>query len=169
MFRFRFILILLLIFSSTYSLANSKFEKDLKKISKNNGFVDNKEEVYSSEQITDKKNTILIIYTHGSSNDQKIDKCLSPWNKVPSVLLSLHNKKIKNYHIKIYRLCSGVKGWSKAEQTKMWEYHKRSKKLSSDITDKNGTPLIKKQKQLLKQKILVILTYCQFSKDKLTL
>ena len=100
MFRFRFILILLLIFSSTYSLANSKFEKDLKKISKDNGFVDNKEEVYSSEQITDKKNTILIIYTHGSSNDQKIDKCLSPWNKVPSVILSLHNKKIKNYHIK---------------------------------------------------------------------
>ena len=154
MFRFRFILILLLIFSSTYSLANSKFEKDLKKISKDNGFVDNKEEVYSSEQITDKKNTILIIYTHGSSNDQKIDKCLSPWNKVPSVLLNLHNKKIKNYHIKIYRLCSGVKGWSKKEQDKMWKAHKKSGTLDLKLTDKDGTPLIKKQKQNQKLRII---------------
>ena len=59
MFRFRFILILLLVFSSTNSLANNKFEKELKKVSKDNGFVDNKGEVYSREQITDKKNTIL--------------------------------------------------------------------------------------------------------------
>ena len=61
MFRFRFILILLLVFSSTNSLANNKFEKELKKVSKDNGFVDDKGEVYFSEQITDKKNTILII------------------------------------------------------------------------------------------------------------
>jgi len=72
MFRFRFILILLLIFSSTYSLANSKFEKDLKKISKDNGFVDNKEEVYSSEQITDKKNTILIFILMGLRTIKKL-------------------------------------------------------------------------------------------------
>ena len=44
--------------------ADSKFDKELKKISKNNGFVDTKGEVYSKGQITDKKNTILIIYNH---------------------------------------------------------------------------------------------------------
>ena len=152
--RFRFILMLLLVFSSTNSLANNKFEKELKKVSKDNGFVDNKGEVYSSEQITDKKNTILIIYTHGASNDQKIDKCLSSWNKVPSVILSLHNKKIKNYHIKIYRLCSGVRGWSKKEQDKMWKAHKKSGTLDLKLTDKDGTPLIKKQKQNQKLRII---------------
>ena len=153
MFRFRFILILLLVFSSTNSLANSKFEKNLKKVSKDNGFIDNKGEIYSSEQITDKKNTILIIYNHGASKDQTIDKCLSVWNKVPPVIRDLHNKKIKNFNIKIYRLCSGVKGWSKKEQNKMWKAHEKSGKLDLKLADKEGTPLIQKQKQNQKLRI----------------
>ena len=35
--------------------ADSKFDKELKKISKHNGFVDTKGKVYSKDQITDKK------------------------------------------------------------------------------------------------------------------
>ena len=65
--------------------ADSKFDKELKKISKNNGFVDTKGKVYSKDQITDKKDTILIIYNHGSDYDQKTDKCTKPWNKVAKV------------------------------------------------------------------------------------
>ena len=110
--------------------ADSKFEKELKKVSKDNGFVDSNGETYPSEQITDKKNTILIIYNHGSDNDQKTDKCTKPWNNVAKVIRDLHNKKIKNFNIKIYRLCTGAKGWSKTEQTKMWKAHEKSGKLS---------------------------------------
>ena len=148
------VIIFLGLILNTAVFADKKFEKDLIKISKDNAFVDNKGKTYSIDQISDKKNTILIIFSHGSSNDQKTDKCLSPWNKVPLVIRDLHNKKIKNFNVKIYRLCSGVKGWSKNEQTKMWKAHKKSGTLDLKLVDKNGFPLIKKQKQNRKRKII---------------
>ena len=138
----------------TNAYSDSKFSKDLKKISKNNGFVDGKGKIYSAEEITDKKNTILIIFNHGSNIDQKIDKCLAGWSKVPPVIRNLHNQKIKKFNIKIYRLCSGVRGWTKTETTKMWKAHEKSGKLSYELADKEGTPLMKKLKQLFKQKII---------------
>ena len=46
-------LFFIIFFTNAYS--DSKYSKELKKISKNNGFVDNKGKVYSREQITDKK------------------------------------------------------------------------------------------------------------------
>ena len=57
-----------LIFSNNV-YADSKFEKDLKKISKDNGFVDSEGTIYPIEQISNKENTILIIYNHGSDVD----------------------------------------------------------------------------------------------------
>ena len=139
---------------SVNAYADSKFDKELKKISKNNGFVDTKGKVYSKGQITDKKNTILIIYNHGSDYDQVTDKCTSPWNNVPRVIRYLHNKKIRNFSIKIYRLCTGAKGWSKKEQTKMWKAHEKSGKLAIELKDKDGTPLINKQKQNQRRRVI---------------
>ena len=148
-----FTLIFFLIIASN-AYCELKFDKDLKKFSKDNGFVDNKGKVYSKEQITDKKNTILIIYNHGSSNDQTIDKCAEPWNNVAKVIRDLHNKKIKNFNIKIYRFCTGAKGWSKKEQTKMWKAHEKSGKLDIELKDKKGTPLINKQKQNQRRRVI---------------
>ena len=142
----------LLIFTNCY--ADKKFDKDLKKVSKLNGFVDSKGAIYSIEQISNKENTILILYNHGSGNDQVLDKCSKPWNKTPPVLLGLHDKKINNFQIKIYHLCSGVRGWTQDEQGRMWQAHVDSGKLSLTLVDNNGTPLIQRQKQLLKQKII---------------
>ena len=142
------------IFFTTNSHSNSKFDKELKKLSKDNGFLDNKGKVYSIEQITDKKNTILIIYNHGSDYDQVTDKCTNPSNNVPRVIRYLHNKKIKNFNIKIYRLCTGAKGWSKKEQTKMWKAHEKSGKLAIELKDKDGTPLINKQKQNQRRRVI---------------
>ena len=57
------ILIILSVFIfTTNAYSNSKFDKDLKKISKDSAFVDNKGKVYSKEQITDKQNTILYMF-----------------------------------------------------------------------------------------------------------
>ena len=145
-------LFFIIFFTNAYS--DSKYSKELKKISKNNGFVDNKGKVYSREQITDKKNTILIIYNHGSDYDQVTDKCTNPSNNVPRVIRYLHNKKIKNFNIKIYRLCTGAKGWSKKEQTKMWKAHEKSGKLAIELKDKDGTPLINKQKQNQRRRVI---------------
>ena len=142
------------IFFTTNSYSNLKFDKDLKKFSKDNGFVDNKGKVYSKEQINDKKNTILIIYNHGSDIDQKTDKCTTPWSKVAKVIRDLHNKKIKNFTIKIFRLCTGAKGWSQKEQTKMWKAHEKSGKLAIELKDKDGTPLINKQKQNQRRRVI---------------
>ena len=50
-------------------------KKDLKKISKDNAFVDNLGKTYSVDTISDKKNTILIVYTHGSLGEKTLDKC----------------------------------------------------------------------------------------------
>jgi hypothetical protein len=147
------ILVLGLLLSAS-CFADSKFDKDLKKISKNNGFVDNTGVVYSEEQISNKENTILIIFSHGSTGDQKIDKCLKGWAKSPSAILNLHDQKIKNFEVKVYRLCSGVRGCKQAEQGKMWKVHEKSGKLDLKLTDEEGAPLIQKQKQLRKQKII---------------
>ena len=66
------LIIIIFILLSKNSFADKKFEKDLKKVSKDNGFVDSKGKTYSIDQISDKNNTILIIFNHGSLNDQKI-------------------------------------------------------------------------------------------------
>ena len=147
-------ILVLCLLLSVNAYADSKFDKELKKISKNNGFVDTKGKVYSKDQITDKKNTILIIYNHGSDYDQVTDKCTSPSNNVPRVIRYLHNKKIRNFNIKIYRLCTGAKGWSKKEQTKMWKAHEKSGKLAIELKDKDGTPLINKQKQNQRRRVI---------------
>ena len=89
------------IFFTTNSHSNSKFDKDLKKFSKDNGFIDNKGKVYPKNEVAEKKNTILIIYNHGSSNDQRTDECTNTDNNVPQVIRDLHNKEIKNFYIKI--------------------------------------------------------------------
>ena len=150
----KILIFLFFIIFLTNAYSDSKFNKDLKKVSKDNGFVDSNGETYPSEQLTDKKNIIIIIYNHGSDIDQKIDKCLSPWNKVPPVIRELHNKKIKNFNIKIYRFCTGAKGWSKNEQTKMWKAHEKSGKLDIELNDKDGTPLINKQKQNQRRRVI---------------
>ena len=77
--------------------------------------------IYPIEIISDKKNTILIIYSHGGGGDQKIDNCHKKRNTLAPVIRNLHDKKINNYQIRIYRLCSGVKGWSKSQQGRMWK------------------------------------------------
>ena len=146
-----FILIIFLLIN-TNSFADKKFEKDLKQISKDNAFIDNTGKIYSLDKIDNKENTILVIYNHGSMKDQKLDKCLSKWNLVPQVIRNLHNKKINNYEIRIYRLCSGVRGWSQSEQDKMWKHHEKTGNLS--LKDNTGEFLMSKQKQNQKLKII---------------
>ena len=148
----KIIIIILFCLLNTNLLADKKFEKDLKKISKDNAFIDNTGKIYSLDKVDNKENTILVIYTHGSMGDQKLDKCLSKWNLVPQVIRNLHNKKINNYEVKIYRLCSGVRGWSKSEQDKMWKHHEKTGKLS--LKDSKGEYLITKQKQNQKLKVI---------------
>ena len=143
----KILIFLIVSFSLTNNAySSSKFDKDLKKFSKDNGFIDSKGKIYSENEIKDKKNSVLIIYNHGSEYDQKSDKCTNPWNNVPKVIRDLHDKNIKNFKAKIYRFCTGAKGWTKKEQTKMWKAHEKNGKLALELKDKDGIPLIDKQK-----------------------
>ena len=146
------LILIIFLLINTNTLADKKFEKDLKKISKDNAFIDNTGKIYSVDKIDNKENTILVIYTHGAMGDQKLDKCLSKWNLVPQVIRNLHNKKINNFDVKIYRLCSGVRGWSKSEQDKMWKHHEKTGNLG--LKDSKGELLINKQKQNQKLKVI---------------
>ena len=130
---FRIILVLASFFFSNNLFAEYK---GLKKLSKNNSFMDAKGIPYSSDLITDKENTLLFIWNHGSEPDTKIDKCKKKpkfgyiWDgAVPPVILEFHNKKINNLEIKIFRLCSGVKGMSDKEQDKIFNLIKKGKKI----------------------------------------
>jgi len=131
----RIIFFLLILFFSNNTFAEYK---GLKKISKNNSFMDEEGIPYSSDLITDKDNTILLIWNHGSGQDTKIDKCKKKpkfgftWEgAVPPAILELHNKKINNLEIKIFRLCSGVKGMSVKEQDKILNLIKKEKKIDT--------------------------------------
>ena len=144
-------IIILALLLSSQSFADNNFDKDLKKISRDNGFIDNLGNTHPIEKISDKKNIILIIYTHGGEGDQKLDKCLKKWNLVAPVIRNLHNKKIHNYQIRIYRLCTGVRGWSQAEQDRMW---KSTTKKRLTLKDNNGELLFYKNKDFLRLKII---------------
>jgi len=142
---------------STQAFADKKFEKDLKKISKDNGFVDDLGKIYPIDNISDKKSTILIVYTHGSGNDKNIDKCKKKWNKVPPIIFNLHDKKIKDLKVKIYHLCSGVRGWTENHWRKMDDIFKNASKSNFSKIIKDDFDRIKFDgaKQFRKQKVII--------------
>ena len=145
------LIILILLFSNNLFADNLNY-KDLDKLSKNNSFFDNKGNSYKIESIKDKKNSILIIYNHGSGNDNKKDSCKKNPSKgyiwqgavVPSIL-KLHNQKVNNLNILIYRLCSGVKGMS----------NKNQKKYRKQIKQNGKIDLVEEFKVLKRQKIIL--------------
>ena len=73
---------------------------------------------------------------------------------MPPVIFQLHNQKINNLTIKIYRLCSGVRGWSQDEKNRIWDEVKTTGTFI-ELADKYKVKLIDKYKQLNKQKIII--------------
>ena len=151
------LIIIIFILLSKNSFADKKFEKDLKKVSKDNGFINNTGKIYPIENISDKKNIILIVYTHGSQGEQTLDKCNKKWNKVPPIILNLHDKKIKDLKVKIYHLCSGVRGWTENHWRKMDNIYKNSSKdnFSKIIKDDFDRIKFNGAKQFRKQKVII--------------
>jgi len=150
--RFLVILIPLFLSISQISFAGSLDYKGLEKISKNNTFMDGEGLPYPDDKITDKKNTLLIIFNHGSSADAKRDVCskkakvgkIGSAGLVPAIA-SLHNKKINNLEIKIYRLCSGVIGFPVKTSVKYYDQFKAKGKIE----------LVDEFKQMRRQNIII--------------
>ena len=68
-------LIIIFLFVTNNLFANTLEYKGLEKLSKNNTFMNNKGEPYSIDEISDKKNSVVIVYNHGSIQDHKQDPC----------------------------------------------------------------------------------------------
>ena len=153
--RFQFMRLLLILISISLlniSIAHTTDYKNLDKLSKNNSFFDDKGSPYSIEKIQDIKTSILIIYNHGSENDLKIDPCNKKPQKgylwkgaVVPALLKLHDQKINNLTVKIYRLCSGVKGISL----------KTMKKYRKELKETGSIILQDEYKNLKRQNIII--------------
>ena len=152
------ILFFLLIITSAYS--ETRFDKDLKKLSKLNSFVDSNGNNYKIDKTIDKDKTIILIYTHGSwGGERKLNGCKNSWGKIPPNIYQLDGKKIKDFTIKAYQLCSGVRGWTQSEEDKFWDkYDNNDQDVNSvlDLVDKNGVLLVNKWKSPKKQKTMKI-------------
>ena len=69
----------------------------------------------------------------------------------------MHNKKIKDFKVKIYYLCSGVRGWTENHWRKMSERYKHVKKNNFSKIIKDDFDVIKFNgaKQFRKQKVII--------------
>ena len=152
------IILLLGLLLSSPAFADERFDKDLKKLSKLNSFFNNKGKPYQIQKNINKDKTIIIIYTHGAlGGDQTIDNCKAVWEKIPPSIYRLDGTKIKDFTIKTYQLCSGVRGWTKSEEDRFWDiYDKNNQDVSKvlELKDKNGVFLIDKHGMTTKRKVI---------------
>ena len=131
---------------SSQSIADKKFDKDLKILSKFNSFINNKGETYAKDIKFDKDKTIIVIYAHGQLTDRR-EKC-NKWNKVPPAIYQLDGITINNLTVRIYHLCYGIgRSWTEKEQDYFWEvYDKNNQDPKSilNLKNKKGELLLNK-------------------------
>ena len=152
------IILLLGLLLSSPAYADERFDKDLKKLSKLNSFFNNEGKPYQIQKNINKDKTIIILYTPGArGGNQTIDNCKAGWEKLPPSIYRLDGTKIKDFTIKTYRLCSGVRGWTKEEEDLFWKvYDDNNQDVSKvlELKDKNGVFLIDKSDMATKRKVI---------------
>ena len=155
-FYFYTIIFFLLIITSASS--ETRFEKDLKKLSKYNYFVNSAGNRYELDKNIDKNKIIILIYSHGSAGkESSLQLCKNSWYQIPPTVYQLDGFKIKDFTIKTYQLCKGARGWTQKEEDLFWNiYDKNNQDVNSvlNLKDKNGVFLINKWKGLIQQKVI---------------
>ena len=159
----KLIFIFLIISFSNHSFSQeTKFEKrikkDINKLSKVSGFIDNELKLYDEETILDKKNTIIIMYNHGSwKPETRREECIKGAGRIPEAISSLHNKKIGNMIIRIYRMCSGVRGLSDHHFDRVHKLFESEGNPNGfiDLIDYDGIKIYDKIQQHLRRQIVM--------------
>ena len=143
---------------NSYSLSDTRLEKDLKKLSKYNFFVGNEGNRYDLDHNINKDKTIILIYSHGSGgSEKKLQKCNKSWWQIPPIVYQLDGVKIKNFTIKTYQLCKGARGFSQKDADLFWDtYDKNNQDVNSvlDLKDENGKLLIQKWEGPIQEKVI---------------
>ncbi len=157
-----YLIILILSISTYVSAKETKFEKrlqkDIKKLSRISGFIDNNLKLYDEEEISDKKNTIVVIFNHGQQDGQKkVERCNKGASDVPEFVRNLHNKKVNDLTIKIYRMCSGVRGLNDPQMDRIYKMIEKDENTNGllEVVDYDGTRLFDKVKQHLRRQIVL--------------
>ena len=159
----KLILIFLIITFSNYSFSKEtkfekRFQKDIKKLSRISGFIDDNLNLYSEDEITDRKNTIVIIYNHGQRDGQKkVERCNKGTSDVPEFVRILHNKNVNDLTIKIYRMCSGVRALNDPQMDRTYNMIVQDENTNGllEIVDYDGIRLFDKVKQHLRREIVL--------------
>ncbi len=156
--RIFFYSILISILLNSYSFSDTRFEKDLKKLSKYNFFVNNEGNRYELNQNVDKNKTIILIYSHGSGGSERnLQKCNKSWWQIPPTIYQLDGVKIKDFTIKTYQLCKGARGFSQKDGDLFWNtYDKNNQDVNSvlGLKDENGVLLIQKWEGPIQEKVI---------------
>ena len=150
------LILIIFLLINTNSYADKRFEKDLKKLSKLNSFVNSQGNHYKLDKNIDKEKTIILIYTHGSGG-RKLQGCKNKWFQIPPTVYQLDGIKIKDFTIKTYQLCSGARGWTQNENDLFWDtYDANNQDIKSvlNLKDKNGVLLINKWNSPMKRKVI---------------
>ena len=144
------------------SAKETKFEKrlqkDIKKLLRISGFIDDDLNLYSEDEITDRKNTIVIIFNHGQQDGQKkVERCNKGASDVPEFVRNLNNKKINDLTIKIYRMCSGVRGLNDPQMDRVHNMIVQDENINGllEVVDYDGMRLFDKVKQNLRRQIVL--------------
>ena len=149
---------ILILLISQNSFANKIFEKDLKKVSKLNSFVDSNGEKYEIRVDIDKSKTLIMIYTHGDGGKAgKVETCKPKWNKIRKAIYQLDGSIINGLEVKTYQLCNGVRGWTVLEDDLFWDTYRDSGEglnASLKLVDKEGVLLIDKHPVKSRQKVI---------------
>ena len=154
----KFISIIIGISFISFNSFSFDFEKDLKRTSKLNSFVDNMGKKYELVDDIDKLNTLIIIYTHGDGGkDGKIETCKPKWNKIRKAIYQLDGFVINGLKVKTYQLCNGVRGWTLAEHDNFWDtYWDSGEDLSASfkLVDNKNILLMDRHDVILRQKVI---------------
>ena len=159
---FKFLIVLILSISNYAFSKETKFEKrlqkDIKKLSRISGFIDDDLNLYGEDEITDQKNTIVIIFNHGQQDGQKkVERCNKGAADVPEFIRNLHNKEVNGLKIKIYRMCSGVRGLNDPQMDRAHNMIEKDGNTNGllEIVDYDGMRLFDKVKQHLRRQIVL--------------
>ena len=156
----KFLIVLVISFSTYVSAKETKFEKrlqkDIKKLLRISGFIDDDLNLYSEDEITDRKNTIVIIFNHGQQDGQKkVERCNKGASNVPEFVRNLHNKKVNDLTIKIYRMCSGVRGLNDPQMDRAHNMIVQDENTNGllEVIDYDGMRLFDKVNKILEDKL----------------
>jgi len=143
------LLIFITLFFTSNIYADPRLEADIKKLSKQNAFINSEGKEYKLDENIEKSKILLVVWSHGQLDGWglKTENCKASWNKVPPILKNIEKTNINGLEIRLYRVCSGVRGMRQKELDIYNDNYNTDIGIESvfEFKDKSGVRLIDKE------------------------